>query len=122
MRLPLFAWSTWVHRDPTACPEPEIFLTDTVLGHQRGRFFGLVAYSHTPSGADWIALVRLTRGKLSALAGNPAQVLDQEQVLEVTRNRREILEIVDRLSSACGIMRSKRWSDQLLEQTGLTVR
>src|SRR4051794_25744767 len=50
-----------------------------------------------------------------------AQVADQQQVLEVRRDRREVLERLDGLLAALGVPRAQRRREDLLEQRGLAV-
>src|SRR6478609_5713473 len=57
----------------------------------------------------------------SASANDLAQVADEEQVLEVRRDRREVLERLDGLLAALGVARAQRRGEDLLQQRGLAV-
>src|ERR671916_1985384 len=54
-------------------------------------------------------------------AGDLAQVTDQQQVLEVRRDRRQVLERLERLLAALGIARAQRRREDLLQQRRLAV-
>src|SRR3954470_7608882 len=56
------------------------------------------------------------------LRSDPAQIPHQQQVLQVRRDRREVLERLDRLLSPLGVPRAQRRREDLLEQGRLTVR
>src|SRR6476661_4546297 len=57
----------------------------------------------------------------SASANDLAQVADEEQVLEVRRDCREVLERLDRLLAALGVARAQRRGEDLLQQRSLAV-
>jgi len=56
------------------------------------------------------------------LAGQLAQVPNQEQVGEVADGGRQRLQVLDGLAPACGVRRAKRRPDDRLDQRGLAVR
>src|SRR6059058_1934135 len=56
------------------------------------------------------------------LADDLAQVADQQQVLEVRRDGREVLERLDGLLAALDVARAQRRGQDLLQQRGLAVR
>src|SRR3954452_2574767 len=55
------------------------------------------------------------------LADDLAQVADQQQVLEVRRDRREVLERLDRLLAALRVPRAQRRGEDLLQERRLPV-
>src|SRR3954454_8004151 len=65
--------------------------------------------------------VAATGALASASANDPAQIADEEQVLEVRRHRGEVLERLDRLLAALGVARAQRRGEDLLQQRRLAV-
>src|SRR4051812_37821482 len=65
---------------------------------------------------------RRSTAATSYLAGDLAQVADEEQVLEVRGHGGEVLERLDRLLALLGIARAQRRAQELLEQRRLAVR
>src|SRR5512133_2531766 len=65
---------------------------------------------------------RRSTAATGCLAGDLAQVADEEQVLEMGGHGGEVLERLDRLLALLGIARAQRRAQQLLEQGRLAVR
>src|SRR4051794_5760657 len=59
--------------------------------------------------------------RLAGSAGDLAQVADEQQVLEVRRDGREVLQRLERLLAPVGVARAQRRGEDLLEQRGLAV-
>src|ERR671926_1752765 len=74
---------------------------------------------------SWMKLRRSSVPGASVMAaisaGDVAQVPDEQQVLEVGRDRGEVLERLDRLLATVRVARAERRGEDLLEQRRLAV-
>src|ERR1044072_710989 len=66
-------------------------------------------------------VARMGSSRRTPLARQLAQIANQQQVLEVGRDRGQVLERLDRLLAALGIAGAQRRGKDLLEQRGLAV-
>src|SRR3954470_3258047 len=72
-------------------------------------------------GKSGISRMRLLRRAEGSLPNDLPQIPDQQQVLEVCRHRREVLERLDRLLAALRVARAQRRGEDLLQQRRLPV-
>src|SRR3954447_25460585 len=113
LRLPPFVRST--------------FSTRIVRGHQRGKLYGSDTSPQTASGDAAIVRRRVTFGNCgppraeASVPREPAQIADEEKVLQVADGRREVLEALERLLVALWVSRAKRGTEQRLEQVRLAI-
>ena len=86
--------STAVQR--ARAPSPLTSSTRFVLGHQRGRLWGSRTRSQIRSTSASITRVRETLGIAASVFGlEPAQVANQQQLLQVPADRGKVLERLD---------------------------
>src|SRR5687767_6220747 len=60
-------------------------------------------------------------GQSPSVALEAAKVADEKQMLEVPADRRQALQVLDRLLAASLAARTQRWANELLEQRGLAI-
>src|SRR5262245_35711822 len=113
--------STWVQLRSAGSPSLT-FSTRWVLGHQRGRWYGSVITSQRALVGAAIRRLRTTRAKGSlVLAGQLAQIADEQHVGEVAARRGEALQVLDRLLAGVLIGRAQAGTDHRLQQYRLTI-
>ncbi len=117
---PSLVSQTWVHA--ARSPLPLHVLERGCPGHQRGRLWGSETTFQTPrDGRGDPAAADYPRQVPGYSPRQPAEVPDQQQMLEVPRRGGQRLEVLERLAPLRLALGAQRRAEHLLEQAGLAV-